>query len=101
MYHDEDEITYVGQEEHDDAIRFLAENFGTGRPSEEVYLGALRDAAGRLVVGDADLEARLERDALLDEIARHDLPADATADDYIASYEAAAKRCDVDLRKGV
>jgi hypothetical protein len=98
MYDNEDdEVTYVGQEAHDDAIRFLA-SFGDGKPSAELYACALGDDR-TAIVGDVDLERKLERNAALHELARYDLAADADADDYLAAYERAAADCGVDLRR--
>jgi hypothetical protein len=96
---DNRDVDYIGRREHDAALDFIGALNLPGLVSEDIYAASLGDGAGGLVVGDAELESRLARDALLDEIARYDLSADATADEYIAKYEAAAKRCDVDLRK--
>jgi len=84
----------VGRQAHDDALDFLAEHFGSGKPSEAVYLGALADESTGSV-RDPDLERHLDVGDALDGIVRCDGPIQGE-DDYLDRLLAEARRLGVD-----
>jgi len=92
-YDDSNEVTFIGRQLHNDALDFIAKLGVPGRPTEQVYAVALGDERSA-IVGNPDLERKLERDALLAELAEMDRP--ATEDEFIASFESAAKACGIE-----
>jgi hypothetical protein len=91
-------IDYIGREAHRDAIDFISGLNVPGQATDEIYAAALGDER-TAIVGDLDLEGKLDTLAALHDVAALDRP--TTADEYMEAIEDAGRRTGVDVRKGV
>jgi hypothetical protein len=88
----EDEITYIGEARHDDAVAFLA-NYGTA-VSEQLYAAALGDERSA-VIDDAELDGHLRVAAALNDVVQAELSPSSTEADYLDALQRAAERCGI------